>query len=157
MTIAEKIANDCGEAWIPEIYASKVRSQRTRSYSLDLPERLNRVDILHTLLGIEIKAANRRIASPDYSTARYIRTFARLGCREFAIPYDISRISTIADELEAAWHRTMLLINEHMKGKSVQAVGRARGAVIRAMRTEIYEAGAGPKMPKFDRPTKQRK
>src|SRR5678815_3050191 len=100
------------------IYAEKIRTLRTRSYSLEIPERENDVGILHTLLGIELKVGRRRFASPDLATARYMRVFARLGCREFAVPYDITKISTLADELETSWQRGLLLLETSTEGLS---------------------------------------
>ena len=126
---------------IPAIYREKVRTQRTRSYEMDIPERENKPEILFTLLGIELKVGKLRLACPDLSTARYLLVFARLGCRSIAIPYDITRISVLADELEVAW-QTLLLRN-------VQASGRARSAIIKRIRAEIAEVGAGEKMPEF--------
>ena len=53
------------------------------------------------MLGIELKVANRRLLCPDLATARYLSVFARLGCDVIAVPYDITQISRIADELES--------------------------------------------------------
>ncbi len=68
-----------------------------------------------------------------------------------AVPYDITKISVLADEIEVAWHKMLLLHHEKLgRGRSPQVVGRSRAAVIRRLRTEIADAGAGPKMPEFD-------
>lgn len=142
--------------WIPRIYAEKIRPQRTRSFELDVPERENSAEILYTLLGIELKIGKRRFGCPDLATARYLRVFARIGCRNIAIPYDITRISVLADELEVAWHKLLLIHGEGAKQKSPQANGRARSALIRKIRTEIAEIGAGEVMPAFNQSTKQR-
>ena len=144
------------DLWIPSIYAQKVRSQRTRAYSLDIAEKENEADILYTLLGFELKVGNKRFASPDLATARYLRLFARLGCREFAVPYDITMISTIADELETAWQHFVLTINAETKKVSPQSAGRTRAALIRGMRNEIISIGAGSAMPAFKQSTRQR-
>jgi hypothetical protein len=137
------------DAWIPAIYREKVRTQRTRSCEMDIPERENSAEILFTLLGIELKVGKRRFASPDLATARYLRVFARIGCRSLAIPYDITKISMLADELEVAWHKLMLQNEQNNQGKSPQTVGRSRSALIKQIRTEIAEIGAGEKMPEF--------
>ena len=42
----------------------------------------------------------------------YLSVFARAGCEEVAVPYDITRVSLFADELESSWHR-MLLLADH--------------------------------------------
>ena len=144
------------DPWIPSIYREKVRTQRTRSYEMEIPERENSAEILFTLLGIELKVGKRRLACPDLATARYLRVFARLGCRSVAIPYDITKISVLADEFEVAWHKLVLKNEQHNRGKLPQAVGRSRAAIIRQVRAEISEIGAGEKMPEFKRSTKQR-
>ena len=85
-----------------------------------------------------------------------MRTFARLGCREFAIPYDITRISTLADELETAFQRTILLLEISSTGASDQERRRIRSRMLKTIRDEIAEIGPGDKMPKFTQSTKQR-
>lgn len=130
---------------------------RTRAYTLDIrgPERSP--DILHTLLGIELKAGKRRFACPDLATARYIRIFARIGAAEFAIPYDISKISMIADELETSWQRTLLVASEVCSRRPPRSAALLITKLIGEMRSEIAEIGAGEPMPVFDTKTRQRK
>ena len=152
MDISTDIKDKCAENWIPAIYGKKVRAQRTRSYHLDIPVRENRADIQYTLLGIELKVGRKRFACPDLATARYLRVFARIGCRDFALPYDISQISGIADELETSWQRTLIMIEK--RGKGDMTIQRT---VIKAMRTEITNIGPGDAMPLFDRETKQKR
>lgn len=151
MKFIDEIRAELGDSWIPELYREKVRSQRTRSFHLDIPERDNAPEILHTLLGIELKVGRRRFACPDLATARYLRVFARLGVRDVAVPYDITRISVIADELETAWQKMILVLRE----KDREA-GRDRSALVRKLREEIAGIGPGEMMPAFDRPTRQR-
>jgi hypothetical protein len=153
MTVVEDIRREMGDEWLPDLYADKVRTLRTRAYSLDIPERENPVELMHTLLGIELKVGRNRFACPDLATARYIRIFARSGCREFAVPYDITRISSIADKLETAWQRLILLAAA--KGPSADEK-RLRSQVIKAVRVGIAEIGPGNKMPEFRQSTKQR-
>jgi len=142
--------------WIPAIYLDKIRSQRTRSYVLEIPERENTAEIQYTLLGIELKVGKRRFSCPDLAMARYLRVFARFGCRSFAVPYDITKISAAADELETSWQKMLLLADAASDDSSEAARKRLRAALLRRLRAEIAEAGAGPLMPQFDRPTKQR-
>lgn len=156
MDIALEIKEKLGAAWLPEIYAQKIRPLRTRSYSLDLPERENSVEIQHTLLGVEIKVGNKRFSCPDLSTARYLQVFARLGAREIAVPYDITKISTLADELESSWQRILLIFDEVAGEKTAPARGRLRSALVKELRREIGEIGAGERMPQFRQTTKQR-
>lgn len=152
LSITEKLR----EAWIPDIYREKVRVQRTRSYDLEIPERENSAEILFTLLGIELKVGKKRFSCPDLATARYLCVFARLGCRTVAIPYDITRISVLADELEVAWQKMVLLHAESTGKLSPQARGRTRAALVRKVREEIAAIGAGDKMPEFKNSTRQR-
>lgn len=141
---------------ITAIYSEKIRTLRTRSCEMEIPERENDVQILHTLLGIELKVGRRRFSCPDLATARYMRVFARLGCRSFAIPYDITKISTLADELETVWQRTHLRLTTDA-GKTDALLKRERSRTIREIRKAIDEIGPGDRMPEFKQSTKQRK
>ena len=156
MNITAKVREQLGSAWIPTLYAEKVRSGRTRSYHIDVPGRENQAEILFTLLGIEIRVGRRRFASPDLAAARYIQAFARIGCSDFAVPYDITRIGPIADELEVSWQRSLLLLEIETVGRPSRSRSHFRSALVREMRVEIQAAGAGPAMPEFRRSTKQR-
>ncbi len=156
MGIAERIRTDMGDDWIPILYRDKIRGHRTRSYSLEIPQKENEAEILHTLLGVELKVKKKRFACPDLSTARYLRVFVWIGCGSFAIPYDISRISSLADKLESSWYRMLLLLDSIAADKSPQAKGRIKANLIRKIRIEIEEIGAGPPMPEFSKSTRQR-
>jgi hypothetical protein len=145
----QDIKDTLAENWIPNIYNVRVRSDRTRAYSLNVPQKENVAEIQYTLLGIELKVGRRRFACPDLATARYLRVFARIGCRGFAVPYDITRISSVADELEMAWQRSLMLL------KGAETV--MRSAIVKAMRIEIAAIGPGEPMPLFDRETRQQK
>lgn len=157
MEITTDTREKLGAEWLPEIYRAKVRTQRTRAHRLEIPEKENRAVIQHTLLGIELKVGNQRLACPDLSTARYLQIFARLGCQEVAVPYDITKISTLADELESSWQKILLLFENSIKTKIASAKGRLRSSLIKEIRTEIEEIGAGSLMPEFKQSTKQRK
>jgi len=138
------------------IYAEKIRPLRTRSCLLEIPERENDVRILHTLLGIELQVGRRRFTCPDLPTARYMRVFARLGCREFAIPYDITKISTLADELETAWQRSLLISETESADSTGQQRKRNRTRLFKSVRSQLAEIGPGERMPEFKQSTKQR-
>ncbi|REJ79041.1 MAG: hypothetical protein DWQ43_15500 [Acidobacteria bacterium] len=158
MTIAQEIAQSMGNDWLPVIYEDKVRGLRTRSYEFDdIPARENRAEIQYTLLGIELKVGKLRMACPDLSTARYLRVFARIGCKSVAVPYDVSSIPGLADELEYSWQKTLLNVSENTKGRSQAARARSRSLVIGAIRDEIESIGAGDKMPLFKTSTRQRR
>jgi hypothetical protein len=156
MDIATDIRNQLNENWLPQIYRDKIRSLRTRSFHLGVAVHENSVEIQHTLLGVEVKVGNKRLSCPDLSTARYLQVFARLGCDEIAVPYDITKISTLADELESSWQRTLLLLEEFARDKMASVKGRLRAALIKELRNELAEIGAGDKMPEFKQTTKQR-
>src|SRR5215469_3867819 len=103
--IAEEVKRLLGDESIESIYREKILSGRTRQYVLKLPQKAGRIEIIHTLLGVELKIGNRRLLCPDLATARYLSVFARLGCDAIAVPYNITNISRLADELESSWHR----------------------------------------------------
>src|SRR6267142_6484059 len=102
---AEQVRAELADAWLPRIYRERIRSKHTRSYHFEGLTKKARVEIQHTLLGVELKAGRRRLLCPDLATARYLAVFARAGCEQVAVPYDITRISQLADELESSWHR----------------------------------------------------
>jgi hypothetical protein len=154
MDVVAEIRARLADDWLPTVYAKKVRSQRTRSYKLDIAKREQIPLIQHTLLGIELKVGRKRFACPDPATARYLRIFARLGCREFAVPYDISMISGLADELETSWQRSLILVE---KAAAAGGVLETRNKLVKAMRDEIDRIGPGEPMPLFDRETRQRR
>ena len=155
MDIATYIREKLSAEWLPEIYRAKVRTQRTRAHRLEIPGKENRALIQHTLLGVELKVGNQRFSCPDLSTARYLQIFARLGCQEFAVPYDITKISTLADELESAWQKILLLFEKAAEAKTAPVKGRMRSGLIKEIRLEIDEIGAGSLMPEFKQSTRQ--
>lgn len=154
MSFMDEIISKLGDQWIARIYAEQVRPLRTRSFEMEIPERLNRPEIHHTLLGIDLKIGKRRINCPDLATARYLRVFARIGCRKVAVPYDITKISALADKLDSGWHRMFLLADA--AASSQQAAARCRSTLIGMLRDEITNVGPGKKMPEFERPAGRR-
>jgi len=156
MDITADIKEKLNAEWLPEIYRAKVRTQRTRSFRLEIPTRENRAIIQHTLLGVELKVGNQRFSCPDLSTARYLQIFACLGCVEIAVPYDITKISTLADELESSRQKSFLFLEEAAREKTSSVRGRMRSNLIKQMRAEIAQIGAGSLMPEFKQSTKQR-
>jgi hypothetical protein len=156
--LAAQIKETLGEAWLPRFYRERILPLRTRAHTLQAttttkPEQVN---VQHTLLGVELKIGRRRMSCPDLATARYLATFARAGCANVAVPYDISRISHLADELESSWQRMLLLV-EHLSGARQKAYRtRLRNALVAEVRREIAEAGAGTQIPQFNQNTKQR-
>ena len=107
---AARVQSELKSTWLPQIYRERIRKTRTRAYNFEKIKPRARVEIQHTLLGVELKIGHRRLLCPDLATARYLSVFARAGCEQVAVPYDITRISQLADELESSWHRMLLLV-----------------------------------------------
>lgn len=156
MDAVSQIKAEMDADWLPALYLDRIRSQRTRAIHLDIPERENDPIINYTLLGIELKVGRRRIACPDLATARYMRVFARIGCRDFAIPYNITKISVEADELETAWHRAFLLLERKTADRTDRSRASLRAKLVKAFRIEVNDAGAGDAMPEFKTATSTR-
>ncbi|HEY0320993.1 MAG TPA: hypothetical protein VGC66_08585 [Pyrinomonadaceae bacterium] len=154
--VSEIIA-ELNEVWLARLYRERIMLLRTRSHHLNVPQKTNAVEIQHTLLGVELKTGKHRILCPDLATARYLSVFARAGCTDVAVPYDITQISTLADELESSWHRMLLLVEHVAAGRTSQFRSRLRTQLISEARREINEAGAGSAIPKFNQNTKQRR
>lgn len=155
--VAEEIMRQLGVQTPAAIYQDKILTQRTRQYELRAPAKSSNVEVLHTLLGIELKIANRRLLCPDLATARYLSVFARLGCDVIAVPYDITQISRLADELESSWQRMMLLVEHFTVDRSERLRAVVRRRLLEKSREAIAELGAGAKFPKFNQQTRQRK
>lgn len=155
-TIAAKIKESLGEAWLPRLYREAILPMRTRAHHLPITTKEARIEVQHTLLGIELKIGRSRISCPDLATARYLAVFARAGCPDIAVPYDITQISRLADDLESAWHRMLLLIEHYAAGRSSVFRSRLRTMLIGDVRREIAQAGAGAAIPQFNQNTKQR-
>jgi hypothetical protein len=153
---AQKIIEQLGEAWLPRIYRERILRLRTRSYHFEIANRPARVLIQHTLLGVELKVGRKRLLCPDLATARYLSVFARAGCKDVAVPYDITKISQLADELESSWYRMLLLVEPEVPSESSRFRGRLRGLLIAKIQAEIGEAGPGTAVPRFRQNTKQR-
>jgi hypothetical protein len=153
--LASAIETKMGEAWLPRIYRDRILKMRTRAYHFPAQPKRAEPKIHHTLLGIELKVGRRRMLCPDLATARYLAVFARAGCKAVAIPYDITKISQIADELESSWHRMFLLLEEVARDEGLRA--RSRRLLVTRVRNEIESAGAGAPAPEFARNTKQRR
>lgn len=146
---AQQIRKRLGEAWLPLIYRERILKLRTRSYHFELAGIPKRIVIQHTLLGVELKVGRKRLLCPDLATARYLSVFARLGCNDVALPYDITKISQLADELESSWYRMLLLVDQEGRGKSASFRSRVRGSLVAEIRAEIAAAGAGTPIPEF--------
>ena len=146
---AQKIEQQLAETWLPRIYRERILKLRTRSYHFENANGSARIVIQHTLLGVELKLGRKRLLCPDLATARYLSVFARLGCQDVALPYDITKISHLADELESSWYRMLLLVEQEGKAESARFKARVRGLLLAKIRTDIEEAGPGTRVPEF--------
>ena len=146
---AQLIQERLGETWLPRLYRERILKLRTRSYHFETASPKARIVIQHTLLGVEIKIGRRRLLCPDLATARYLSVFARIGVTDVAVPYDITKISHIADDLDSSWYRMLLLVEQEAGKESPRARNRLRGLLIAKVREQISAAGAGTKMPEF--------
>jgi len=153
---AQQIRTELGDFWLPNLYRTRVLKIRTRAYNFGTIERHPRVEIQHTLLGVELKVGRRRLLCPDLATARYLSVFARAGCKEVAVPYDITKVSRCADELESSWYRMLLLADHHAADRDDAFRTRINGLLIAKIRAEIAEAGSGTAIPEFRQSTRQR-
>lgn len=153
--LASAIQAAIGDSWLPGIYRDRILRMPTRAYEFPALPRNAAPQIHHTLLGIELKVGRRRMLCPDLATARYLCVFARIGCKAVAIPYDITKISHVADELESSWYRILLLADESTRQRAESFRARVRRLLIERVRDEINNAGAGPRAPEFARTTKQ--
>ncbi|HYJ87352.1 MAG TPA: hypothetical protein VEW46_14920 [Pyrinomonadaceae bacterium] len=153
---AQHVKAELKDTWLPHIYRERIRKLRTRSYVFEGLKTKARVEIQHTLLGVELKTGARRLLCPDLATARYLSVFARAGCEHVAVPYDITKISHLADELESSWHRMFLLAEHLAAGESEALQNRIRKLLVLRIRSEVAEAGAGTSVPEFKQTTKQR-
>ena len=151
----EKIRSELDDSWLPQVYR-RVLKLRTRAYEFPPMPENSAPQIHHTLLGIELKVGRRRMLCPDLATARYLSVFARIGCRAVAIPYDITKISMIADELDGCWHRMLLISDRLTADRNAAFRARIRRQIIGKVRAEIAKAGAGLRVPEFKQSTKQR-
>ena len=138
--IAEQIKEQMGDKWLPHIYAQRVLRLRTRPYRFEKPQPAARITIQHTLLGIELKIGRQRLLCPDLATARYLSVFARAGCEDVAIPYDITKISHLADEFESSWYRMLLLIDQSSQKKTDRFAARLKGLLFANIRDALRAA-----------------
>ena len=155
--IAARVKEEMGEAWPGVFYRQRILTLRTRSHQVYAATRGAAVEVQHTLLGVELKVGRRRLSCPDLATARYLSVFARAGCANVAVPYDITKISLLADELESAWQRMLLLAAHLSEGRGAPFQKRVAAAVVAAARREIEQAGAGTAIPQFNQETSQRR
>src|SRR5712691_8917286 len=152
----EQIRNQLGDTWLPLVYRERILKMRTRAYEFPPLPKSAAPEIQHTLLGLELKVGRRRLLCPDLATARYLSVFARIGCLRVAIPYDITKVSHAADELESSWHQMLLLADKVAAERSSAFRARLSRLLMGKVRDEIAEGGAGQRRPEFKESTKQK-
>jgi len=155
-TVAQRVKAILDTEWIPAIYREQVLTDRTRRYALKCPNGAQRVEIVQTLLGIEVKVEGRRLLVPDLAIARYLAIFARVGAEAVAVPYDITRISQLADRLERSWRGLLRLVEQMTEGRSPAFRSRVRSRLMRWMREEVRALGAGAPYPSFEMKARRR-
>jgi hypothetical protein len=79
-------------------YRSVLSENRTRR--VRLLGRKCRPEIHKTFLGHELLMGRTRLQCPDLPTARYLKIFAEMGCREIALPYDPTVTAALVPGLE---------------------------------------------------------
>jgi hypothetical protein len=154
--LVTEVRERLGEEWPPRVYRERILPLRTRAHAVPAAAKNAAVEVQHTLLGIELKVGRRRVSCPDFATARYLSVFARAGLTRVAVPYDITKISRLADDLESSWQRTLLLADHLTEGRAPSFRARVRSAALKEVRREIEEAGAGADVPAFNQNTRQR-
>ncbi|HLL75158.1 MAG TPA: hypothetical protein VK421_07805 [Pyrinomonadaceae bacterium] len=156
--LAESIKAELGDEWLPLLYRERVKPLRTRAFRLPAAAKNSAdVEVQHTLLGVELRVGRRRVSCPDLATARYLAVFARAGCAEVAVPYDITKVSRLADELERAWQRTMLLAEHLAAGRPQAFRTRLKKFIVGLAREGVLAEGAGAAVPAFNQNTRQRR
>jgi hypothetical protein len=151
----ERIKTEMGASWLPHIYRERILKLRTRAYNFPALSKQAQPEVHHTLLGIELKVGRHRMLCPDLATARYLAVFARVATKAVAVPYDITTVSAIADELESSWHRMLLLADELTKDANMAFRTRLRRQLVGKVSEEIALAGAGRAVPEFKQSTRQ--
>jgi hypothetical protein len=87
-----------GVANIVDTYQRLVLPIKTRS--IHLLGRKSPARIIETLLGYEVKASYKRIHCPDMVTARYVKLFTEIGCRNIRLPYDPTVTANLIPQFE---------------------------------------------------------
>ena len=156
LEIVSEIDRLTGRNTIDAVYRDKVISDRSRYYEIGSTGKKPEVQIIYTLLGFELKIGRRRLLCPDLATARYLSVFANIGCEKIAVPYDITRVSRIADELESIWRQMLLLVDQLTAGRSPRLRSIVMKSLKQGLNRKINEMGPGDKFPQFSPPKKRR-
>ncbi|MFZ4627563.1 MAG: hypothetical protein ACOYNR_04460 [Blastocatellia bacterium] len=135
--LVEQVESALGEDGIAVIYRDRVCSQRTRRVNLPKGSHSARIEVLHTLLGIELQVGRSRLLCPDLPTARYLSLFAHLRLETVAIPYDITRIPSLVEDLESSWFRMLRLTETIVQPYRIATVTRLKRQLVERQRATI--------------------
>ena len=135
--LIEEVETALGEDGIATIYRDRICTQRTRRVSLPKGSGSARIEVLHTLLGIELQVGRSRLFCPDLPTARYLSLFARLGLETVAVPYDITRIPPLVEDLESSWFRMLRMTETIVQPYRVATVTRLKRQLVERQRASI--------------------
>ncbi|MGA1367657.1 MAG: hypothetical protein ACO394_03950 [Blastocatellia bacterium] len=135
--LIEEVETVLGEDGIAAIYRDRICTHRTRRVSLPKGSGSARIEVLHTLLGIELQVGRSRLFCPDLPTARYLSLFARLGLETVAIPYDITRIPPLVEDLESSWSRMLRMTETIVQPYRVATVTRLKRQLVERQRASI--------------------
>jgi hypothetical protein len=155
--LADEIRKVLADGAVDVIYRDRVLSGRSRQYKLPRVSPDSHVEIVHTLLGIELKIGKRRLLCPDYATARYLSIFARLGGGPVAVPYDITVISAIADEMESGLQRMLLLAELRTRERSSRIKVLVKRRLATVVSAGVASLGAGSMFPEFAAPPRRKR
>ena len=64
----DQIKTALNDSWLPQVYVERVLNSRTRAYEFPKLPQNAKVEIQHTLLGIELKVGRQRMLCPDLAT-----------------------------------------------------------------------------------------
>ena len=147
-------ARGMGEEWPPRVYSERCRRLR-HALARAAGRREERGSKPAHVLGVELKVG-RKASVPRSFHGRYLAVFARAGCAEVAVPYDITKISHLADRLEQGFERALLFAEHLAEGRADTFRARLRRFIVEEVRREVEGAGAGAAVPQFSQSTRQR-
>ncbi len=130
-----------------EIYSTRVIPVKTRT--IQLLGRKSSPRIINTLLGYEVKAAYKRIHCPDMVTARYLKLFTEVGCRNIRIPYDPTVTASLLPTIEGCIERVKSGVAElfpqsrALRSYVLRRIYRYLRSRLRAAQTPLYTTPAG--------------
>ena len=108
-TVVEQI----GDESLGIIYKNKILSISPLTTKI-LPKVTNKVEIVHEIFGIRIKADKEYIECDSEDEARYLKVFIEAGLNEVKIPEDKQFLNSMLTELEEVKKRNDDIINSYL-------------------------------------------